>query len=213
MTLKTNSESIEQWGIFEISLDGPSDGNPFQDVQLSAQFSLQNRVIEPDGFYDGAGVYRIRFMPDTPGDWRFVTKSNVAALDGQTGEFNCTPATEGNHGPVKVSNVFHFAYADDTPYYSFGTTCYAWTHQGKELEEQTLATLKEAPFNKMRMCVFPKDYIYNENEPVYYPFARDDAGNHNYDRFDPECFRHFEQSVGDLLALGIEADIIIWHPL
>ena len=27
---------------------------------------------------------------------------------------------------------------------------------GDEMEEQTLETLKSAPFNKMRMCVFPK---------------------------------------------------------
>ena len=38
------------------------------------------------------------------------------------------------------------------------------------LEEQTLETLKTAGFNKMRMCVFPKDYIFNKNEPVHYPF-------------------------------------------
>jgi len=212
MSIEATSTSVEQWDIFEVSLHGPTDGNPFQDVQISAQFTLQNRVVEPDGFYDGDGVYRVRFMPDTPGDWRFVTKSNVTELNGHSGEFSCTPASAGNHGPVKVRDIFHFAYADDTPYYSFGTTCYAWTHQGDELEEQTLATLKEAPFNKLRMGVFPKDYIYNENEPVLYPFVRDEAGTHDYDRFNPECFRHFEQRVGQLLEMGIEADIIIWHP-
>ncbi|GAI29095.1 unnamed protein product, partial [marine sediment metagenome] len=36
------------------------------------------------------------------------------------------------------------------------------------MEEQTLATLKDAPFNKMRMCVFPKSYSYNKNEPEFY---------------------------------------------
>lgn len=212
MTIETNTSQVERWGIFEVVLNGPASGNPFIDVILSAQFSRQNRVLEPDGFYDGEGVYRIRFMPDSPGEWHYVTRSNVPELDGQRGQFTCVAASEGNRGPVKVSNVFHFAYADDTPFYSFGTTCYAWTHQGDDLEEQTLATLKEAPFNKVRMCVVPKDYIYNENEPVYYPFVRDEEGNHDYDRFDPASFRHFEQRVGDLLALGIEADIIIWHP-
>ncbi len=176
MTNHPTSAAIEQWDIFELVLDGPTTGNPFLDVSLSAEFRLQNRVLEPDGFYDGDGLYRVRFMPDTPGEWTYVTKSNVDALDGQTGSFVCTPAGENNHGPVHVHNQFHFAYADGTPYYSFGTTCYAWAHQGDALEEQTLETLKSAPFNKMRMCVFPKDYIYNENEPVYYPFERDENG-------------------------------------
>ena len=206
------TETVERWDIFELGLDGPTSGNPFIDVTLSAEFRQQNRVLEPDGFYDGDGVYRVRFMPDTPGEWTYVTKSNVLALDGQTGSFVCTPAGEKNHGPVHVHNQFHFAYADETPYYSFGTTCYAWAHQGDALEEQTLETLKAAPFNKMRMCVFPKDYIYNENEPVYYPFERDENGVSDTARFDPAFFRHFEQRVGDLLDLGIEADIIIFHP-
>ena len=211
--MATNTQSTtEQWGIFELALAGSDAGNPFLDVSLSAEFRQQNRVLEPDGFYDGDGVYRIRFMPDMPGDWRYVTKSNVDALDGQTGSFVCTAASVGNHGPVHVRNQFHFAYADGTPYYSFGTTCYAWAHQGEVLEEQTLETLKGAPFNKMRMCVFPKEYIYNENEPVYYPFERDENGVSDFTRFDPAFFRHFEQRVADLRDLGIEADIIIFHP-
>ncbi len=212
MNPKTYANNIERWGIFELALAGPSDGNPFIDVTFSAQFSYQNRVIEPDGFYDGDGVYRIRFMPDTPGEWRYVTKSNASELDGQQGQFTCVAASEGNHGPVHVNNVFHFAYDDGTPFYSFGTTCYAWAHQGDVLEEQTLETLKKAPFNKLRMCVFPKDYIYNENEPVYYPFERDEKGESDPTRFNPEFFRHFELRVGQLCEMGIEADIIIFHP-
>jgi len=212
MNYKTESNNIERWGIFELSLDGPNDGNPYLDVTLSAQFSYQNRVLEPDGFYDGDGVYRVRFMPDTPGEWRYVTKSNVPDLDGHQGQFTCVAASEGNHGPVRVKDKFHFAYDDGTPFYPFGTTCYAWAHQGDELEEQTLETLKEAPFNKIRMTVFPKDYIYNENEPVYYPFERDEKGQSDWTRFNPEFFRHFEKRVGQLCEMGIEADIIIFHP-
>ncbi len=186
------TESVEQWGIFELALDGPPGATHFWMSSSAPNFASRIVSSKPDGFYDGDGVYRVRFMPDTPGEWRYVTKSNVDALDGHTGSFTCTPASEGNHGPVHVHNQFHFAYADGTPYYSFGTTCYAWAHQGDELEEQTLETLKSAPFNKMRMCVFPKDYIYNENEPVYYPFERDEDGVSDVTRFDPAFFRHFE---------------------
>ncbi len=104
------------------------------------------------------------------------------------------------------------AYADGRPYYSFGTTCYAWVHQGDELEEQTLRTLADKPFNKIRMCVFPKHYPFNRNEPVYYPYERDGEGNNDLTRFDPAFFAHFEKRLTQLQELGIEADIIIWHP-
>jgi hypothetical protein len=113
---------------------------------------------------------------------------------------------------VRVRYTTHFGYEDGTPYVPIGTTAYAWTHQGDRLEEQTLATLRSAAFNKMRMCVFPKSYDYNHNEPMYYPFVRDAAGAHDWTRFDPGFFQHLEKRVAELEALGIEADLILFHP-
>jgi hypothetical protein len=211
------SDHVERWGIAEIVLEGPSDGeprygNPFVDVEVSARFQFKNRVVEVSGFYDGDGVYRVRFMPDTVGRWRYVTASNCSELDGQEGEFACVEPSPDNHGPVYVRNRYHFCYADGTPHVSIGTTCYAWAHQGDKLEEQTLETLKNAPFTKMRMCVFPKDYSYNKNEPVYYPFQQSGKGGWDTARFDPAFWRHFERRVGQLCDLGIEADLILFHP-
>lgn len=204
--------TTERWDVFEIALSGPSEGNPFLDIMLSAEFVYGDRTIPVHGFYDGDGVYRVRFMPDTEGEWRFTTASNAGELDGQQGSFVCTPASPGNHGPVRVHNTHHFAYADGTPHGSVGTTCYAWTHQGDSLEEQTLATLAAAPFNKMRMCVFPKHYIFNQNEPPLYPFEGTPLTDWDYSRFNPAYFRHFEKRIAGLRDLGIEADIILFHP-
>ncbi len=205
-------DKAERWGIFELSLRGPSGGNPFIDVQLTAEFKQKDRVFKAEGFYDGNGLYRIRFMPDELGQWSYVTKSNRRELDGKSGKFTCIKPSSANHGPVRVRNTWHLAYADGTPYFQVGTTCYAWVHQGNAMEEQTLATLKKAPFNKMRMCIFPKAYSYNKNEPDYYPFEGSPLKDWDYSRFNPEFFRHFERRVGDLRDLGIEADIILFHP-
>lgn len=203
---------VEQWGLFEIELPGPQDGNPFLDVELSGQFQCGDTTLESAGFYDGNGRYKIRCMPTQIGAWTYTTQSSTAELDGQTGAFNCVAPSEKNHGPVSLHNQFHFAYADGTSYTPFGTTCYAWTHQGNELEEQTLRTLSEKPFNKIRMCVFPKHYPFNRNEPVYYPYEQDADGKSDFTRFNPQFFHHIEQRLSQLLTLGIEADIIIWHP-
>ena len=64
----------------------------------------------------------------------------------------------------------------------------------------------------MRMCVFPKDYLFNQNEPPYYPFEGTPLTDWDFTRFNPQHFRHLEQRVGDLRDLGIEADIILFHP-
>ena len=72
-------EVVEQWARFEVSLDGPSAGNSFVDVKLSAEFSNGLERMRVDGFYDGGGVYRIRFMPTKLGPWSYVTESNFTS--------------------------------------------------------------------------------------------------------------------------------------
>lgn len=203
---------VSQYERFELALPGPQDGNPFTDVEFGAIFQNQGRVIRATGFYDGNGIFKVRCMPDTPGEWRYVTYGNRPELDGHEDGFFCTEALPGAHGPVRVANQFHFAYDDGTPYIPLGTTCYAWTSQGDELERQTLQTLQQSPFNKIRMCVFPKHYRFNANEPVYSPFERSADGQWDFSRFCPDFFRHLEQRVAELGALGIEADIILFHP-
>ncbi|MEK3686983.1 DUF5605 domain-containing protein [Paenibacillus sp. FSL R10-2736] len=206
-------DPVFKWGVCEIVLHGGLvRGNPYTDVSLHAEFTLGERSIQTSGFYDGEGVYRIRFMPGSAGKWGFRTSSSEPALHGIEGAFECAAASTGNHGPVRVRNTFHFAYEDGTPYLPVGTTCYAWTHQEKEMEQQTLETLKAAPFNKLRMCVFPKSYSYNSNEPVYYPFEGSPEDGWDYSRFNPAFFRHLEERIADLGELGIEADLILFHP-
>jgi hypothetical protein len=204
--------AVEQWGVFEVALPGPAAGNPFVDVTLSARFIHGDTHVDATGFYDGGGTYRVRFMPDRAGEWRYETTSNAPALNGKAGAFTCTPPAAGNHGPVRVRNTYHFAYADGRPYVPVGTTCYAWVHQGDALEEQTLATLKNGPFSKLRMCVFPKHYAFNQNEPPLYPFEGTPPNTWDFARFNPAFFRHLEQRVGQLRDLGIEADLILFHP-
>src|SRR5215831_12720387 len=60
------ADRVERWGVFEIEIKGPAAGNPFVEVEIGAQFryGFGKRVVDVDGFYDGNGVYRIRFMPD-----------------------------------------------------------------------------------------------------------------------------------------------------
>ena len=87
--------------------------------------------------------------------------------------------TEGNH----------FVYQDGSKYLPFGTTIYALSHQPEELIDQTIETLKEVPFNKVRHCVFPKHYDYNHNEPQLYPFEKKEDGS--WDVHHP-CFAYWD---------------------
>lgn len=223
------ADYVEQWGLYEVTLKGPTNGNPFTDVRLAARFTQGTNSVEASGFYDGDGVYRMRFSPAAQGVWKYETISSATELNGKTGKFTVTKPSVANHGPVHVTNTFHFAYADGTPYKQLGTTCYVWTHQPDELQEQTLKTLAASPFNKIRFCVFPKRYTWNTNEPTMFAFEREGgsdasspkgrnnggvtaASRFDLTRFNPKFFQHFERRILDLQKLGIEADIILLHP-
>lgn len=204
---------VERWGVWETSLNGPREGNPFLDVELSCTLRHEGDTVTVRGFYDGDGVYRVRFSPPSPGAWSYETRSNRPELDGKSGSFTAGPPSAENHGQVQVFEKFYFRYADGSPYHQYGTTCYAWVHQPRELQEQTLKTLAASPFNKLRFCVFPKSYyIANKNEPELFAFQKRADGKFDFDRPDPEFWRLFERRILDLQKLGIEADIILWHP-
>jgi hypothetical protein len=200
-----------RWGVLEVRLDGPSHGNPFVDVELDAEWTRPDgSTVRAGGFYDGDGTYVIRALADAEGSWSFVTRSTARSLDGISGSASVTAPTDGSHGPVRVDG-FHFRHADGTRHRPLGTTAYAWTHQPEVLQEQTLATLAEAPFTKIRMCVFPKSYLYNANEPRDFPFVGSLADGFDLTRFDPAHFRRLEQRIAQLGELGIQADLILFH--
>jgi hypothetical protein len=62
------------------------------------------------------------------------------------------------------------------------------------------------------MCVFPKWYAFNRTEPRLYPFEGTPPNRWDFDRFNPEFFRHLEKRIGQLRDLGVEADLILFHP-
>ena len=212
------------WSTYEIALEGPSGGNPYLEVDLEVTFSNGGREVRATGFYDGDGVYRARPLADAEGEWSWQTASNVPALDGIKGSVDVGPARAGDHGPVRADGL-HFRYADGTRYINVGTTAYVWNLQGDAVEEQTLASLADAPFTKIRMCVFPKHYRYNKNEPDRYPFEMLKQGTSTWpasieasgwafdcDRPNPAYFRHLEKRINDLAKIGVEADLIVLHP-
>ena len=206
----------EQWGVFELSLPGPSSGNPYKDVTFTARFTLEHRSVQVTGFYDGDGTYRARFMPDAPGRWTFETQSSAHELAGHAGEFECTsPTTPGNHGPVGTAHQFHFQHADGTPYFPFGTTTYAYLFAADDSAKASLRGMQEARFNKSRVCVLPKPL---GNGPKLLPFPNPTAdangrgGAPDLTRFNPAYFQQLERRLLDLQNANIQVDLILFHP-
>ncbi len=196
---------VEQWTIFEIELNGPENGNPFLDVSLAASFIHGDSMITANGFYDGDGTYRIRFMPHKQGLWSYVTSSNSDVIDGISGRFTVKESTAGNHGPVRVVDQYHFAYADGKKFFHVGTTLYCW-HM--ERYDETLKTLENSSINKVRFMPFPHS---GNKFPPFNPWEGS-VNNWDFDRPNPEFWRFMENAVKDLGERGIQADFIFFHP-
>ncbi len=209
---KQEIPQVEKWEVYEITLQGPKEGNPFMEIDLNATFNMEESEITVPGFYDGNGIYKIRFSPENVGNWTYSTTSNSELLDGKKGKLTCVEAQDKNHGPLIIVNTYYLQYADGTPFYSIGTTAYQWTSVKQKIQEKTLETLKKAPFNKIRMCVFPKTYKYgNDTEPWAYPFLRKGEES-DFTELNFEFFQNFDLRIKQLLEMGIQADVILFHP-
>lgn len=189
---------------FELNFQGAEPEGSHAEVALSAVFTCGEKSWNVKGFYAGDGTYKVRFLPQKEGEYTW----KVSGIFEAEGSEVCTRSN--SHGMVQTEGN-HFVYQDGSKYLPFGTTIYALSHQPEERIDQTMETLKGAPFNKVRHCVFPKHYDYNHNDPQFYPFEKKEDGS--WDVHHP-CFAywdHLETIIRRLEAMGIESDLILFH--
>ena len=223
--------SSSQWSLYEITFDAADSelkGNPF-DVELKAAFVHGGDTLIVPGYYNGGQEWKLRFMPTEVGEWTYETTSTLPSLGGKVGRLTATPPLADNHGPVRVDSTgLHFCYADGTPYLPVGTTSYDWMHAsndpafstadpGLTMQQQTLRSLAESGFNKIRSLLIVQNFDASYPEPDIFPFeenAKDSGkeGRWDWTRLNPRYFDHVEECTEGLLRLGIEQDLILFHP-
>lgn len=119
--------------MMEVALTASHEyASPMLDVQVTGVFrGPEQRVFEVPGFWDGGKLWKIRFTPTAPGEWRYETRCNNEedeGLHGRRGSFSAGPASGDNpiyrHGGfLKVSpNKRYLTYSDGTPFFWLGDT-------------------------------------------------------------------------------------------
>lgn len=199
---------MEQFKTFELKFIGNRPEGSEAVIDLNAVFTNGGESKTVKGFYAGNGTYVVRFLPEKTGIYTWKVSGCIEA----SGEEECVKSADDKaHGVVRAVGT-HFEYEDGTSFKPFGTTIYAMMHQEKALIEQTYKTLSQAPFNKVRYCVFPKHYDYNHNEPELFAFEKDENGEWDVNR---PCFAFwdlFESGILKLQEMGIQTDLILFHP-
>ena len=133
-----------RWGRFEQAfVSRYRYQNALQDVELAVTFvSPSGQEITVDAFWDGGYLWRVRFMPDEQGQWRYQTSCSDAAnggLHNLEGSFWCSEPDRstpfGRHGRLRLADNRRYIMHDDgTPFFWLGDTCWAGPMQASDEE-------------------------------------------------------------------------------
>lgn len=214
-------KKMKQYEMIELEIRSDEPAKEQVSVNLEAVFqNSEAGQIVVKGFYVGNQCYKVRFYPSHQGNWTYELRGEVLRQNGDkcseqkmnqySGEFVCEENPK-KHGIVHP-DATHFRYEDDSFYYPFGTTVYGLVHQEQSLINQTMESLRQSPFNKIRICVFPKDFDYNKNDPEYYAFEKDEDGKWDVNRPCFEFWNRLEQRIAELDQMDIQCDLILFHP-
>ncbi len=165
---------VEAYDIVEVSADvsWPHTKNPFTDARLDGWFELADgsRKWQVEGFCDAedSSIFRIRFMPPAPGDYKyFVEYLQASGRTTSTGTFH---AIDGHRrGPIRVDpqNHWHFIWEGTGEHYFFnGTTAYwlmGW--QDDKIIQSSIERLHKLKINRMRVTVAGRTNLFF-GEPV-----------------------------------------------
>jgi len=168
------AESVEAYDFVEVAVNvaGPDARNPFTDATVRGSFGKSGGTqrLEVEGFCDSAdgSVFRIRFMPSTPGDYAYsITYRQGAFEKAHTGTFR---ATDGHRrGPIRVDPQYswHFIWEGTGEHYFFnGTTAFwlvGWRNEGTI--RYSIERLLKLKINRLRVLVAGNSNIF-WGEPV-----------------------------------------------
>lgn len=197
---------MRQYELFELKFYTTPPNDHYVDINLNAKFTIGNKCISVKGFWKGDREYAIRFYPEEVGTYTY----EISGLIEKKGTLECSAALENRKGLVRAIGQ-HFKYSNGDWFHPFGTTVYSLFHQDDALIDETMNSLKMHPFNKVRICLFPKSFEYTHNEPLYFPFEKT---NNKWDVNKPclSFWERIEERINQLDQLEIQCDLILFHP-
>jgi hypothetical protein len=202
---------VPRWEMHEFSATGRAQGaNPFRDASLVGEFiSPSGKTIVAEGFYDGDETWRLRFAPGEEGEWSYVLCGHGVEIL-QRGKLHCTGAR--GHGFIRThpENPYAFAYADGTPFFPMGDTCYGLFDDSPitpALREEYLKTRRGQRFNFVRMTVGHSE-ARAASDAAFWAWGGT-PHEPDLDRFNPAFFRAFDGLMHELRAVGMNVELLV----
>ena len=216
--------TIEWYYSYDFSFQAQASGNPF-DVELAGDFTGPGGVrLSVPGFYDGNGVWKIRFSPTLLGTWSLRTRSSVPALDGRTETgIECQPNQRAAiHGGLRVDPLYphHFVYEDGTRYFLMGYEAdFLWAIDMNDPERRVMHKLIDMiaarGFNHVLVNVYAHDTAWAPGKSCQWDYGPPEMyaweGSNekpDHSRLNTKFFQLYDGMMSALRDKGIVAHIM-----
>ncbi len=168
----TNEVEVYDFLEFTAAISPPHPQNPFTDASIDGTFQTADgrKRCKVDGFCDSedGSLYRIRFMPATPGDYVYAIEYRQGGFKRVSGgTFHVK--SSARRGPIRIdpNNRWHFIWEGSGEHYFFnGTTAYwlmGW--RDDKVIESSIERLHRLKINRLRVTVAGRTAVFY-GEPV-----------------------------------------------
>lgn len=205
------AREVKVFNVFQVVLGASDPGvNPYTGgPEVIATFTGPGgATFKVKGFWDGENLYSIRFSPQLPGQWSYVTHSEDSGLNGIQGTFEAISPTPKDlksnplyHGFLK-SRGYGWQLSDGTPFLPVGETQWSFTEEFHTHEwEDWIRALKDRGYNTFLGCIWLTLY----NRAGILPFE----GNPGDENLNVAFFQRLDQWVEYANRHGINMGLTI----
>ncbi len=188
---------VGKWALWEATLKSNCRYfNPFTEVTVIATFrSPSGKTLTVEGFYDGNLTWKVRFMPDEIGHWRWFIRSEPPDERlSASGRFECFPSQLRGTLKVHPQNPLWFAFADETPVYLLSFHLWNLDAMDEKTLAKTLDFLKAKGFNAIVGPHLTPDRMAWERLP---------DGRTDFDRFNLSVWKGLDRALKLMAERGM----------
>lgn len=214
--MQAAGQDVGIWMRYEKGFTSAKDyTHPVYQQKLRVRFtSPRGRIKNIDGFWDGKRSWKVRFMPDEKGLWRWTTEASDKSdggLHGQSGSFKCTDndrthAIYRNGAITRRPGLFHMEHADGTPF--FFSACTAWNGTLKSTDEEWSYYLNHRFNNHYSVIQFVTTQWRGGDKNSLGQVAFEGSGIID---INPDFFRHLDKKIDQINERGlVAAPVLLW---
>jgi len=222
-----STPAVEAWDFVEVAIrvKSPDVRNPFTDAAVTGSFGKAgaSERLKVEGFCDSTdgSVFRIRFMPSTPGEYNYtVTYKQDGFEQTYNGAFRASDGHRRGAIAVDPQYPWHFVWAGTGEHYFFNGTTAFWLMgwRDERIIRQSLERLHRLKINRVRVLLSGRTWtmygepVMNSEAFSYYlspwPAVKADDYDHpgfDYTRFRIEHWQRYER----MLRFARDRDMIV----